>query len=311
MIKIIKALWLAVWAVLIFQLSSIPGDAFTVPTTDAKSYAAHLLLYFVLAVLFLPMVLSWRERKNLDRKIIMATLVFCALYGASDEFHQHFVVGRDASVFDWGFDVIGAAMGVWMYNIAPRFIGDVVPFVRLPRGENKPTLLLHICCAGCGVYVSKQMKEKYNVVLFYFNPNIFPQDEYENRLKEVKRIADKFFLPLIIGAYDHKIWLKAIKGREVDSEKGERCRICYRYRLEETARLAKTRKFACFTTTLSVSPHKDAQAINVIGKELAGKYGIEFLEKDFKKQDGYKKSAAMSRDLGLYRQNYCGCEFSR
>jgi predicted adenine nucleotide alpha hydrolase (AANH) superfamily ATPase len=155
------------------------------------------------------------------------------------------------------------------------------------------------------------LREEFELVLFYFNPNIFPENEYDKRLEEVRKIANQFGLDLIIGDYDHQAWLRAIKGRELDAEGGERCFICYRYRLEETVKIAKERKFDLFSTTLTVSPHKKVLAINNAGNELAIKYDIAFLERDFKKQDGFKKSSILSRELGLYRQNYCGCEFSR
>ena len=178
-------------------------------------------------------------------------------------------------------------------------------------GKIKPELLLHICCMGCGAYVSNLLSADFKLSLYFYNPNIFPKNEYEKRLEETKRIAKRFGLNLIIGEYDHKEWLRKIKGHEKDPEKGERCFICYKDRLESTARLALKNNFAYFTSTLSVSPHKDAREISRIGKNLEMKYKIRFLDKDFKKQDGFKKSVILSRELNIYRQDYCGCEFSR
>ena len=175
----------------------------------------------------------------------------------------------------------------------------------------KPKLLLHVCCMGCGAYVSDFLKSDFEVVLYFFNPNIFSKEEYDVRLKETEDIAGKFNLKLIIGDYNHENWLNQIKGHEADSERGERCCICYQYRLESTACLAKAKKIKYFTSTLSVSPHKDANAIKTIGKKLAKKYILKFLDNDFKKNDGFKKAVKFSKDLNLYRQNYCGCEFSR
>jgi predicted adenine nucleotide alpha hydrolase (AANH) superfamily ATPase len=174
----------------------------------------------------------------------------------------------------------------------------------------RPKLLLHICCAGCGVYVSQLLKQVYEVRLFFYNPNIWPKTEYDKRLAEAEKVAKAFSLQLIKGEYGHDRWLEAVRGCESDPEGGKRCLICYRYRLERAAKLA--RELACqyFSTTLTVSPHKDVLAINKIGRELAASFGIEFLAKDFKKQNGFKKSSILSRQLGLYRQNYCGCEFS-
>lgn len=175
----------------------------------------------------------------------------------------------------------------------------------------KPKLLLHICCAGCGAYVASVLQEDYEVILYHFNPNIFPEDEYVIRLSEVKRIADELDLKLIVGNYDHELWLKKIHGKENEPERGERCRICYYERLYSAAQAAQKNNMEYFASTLSVSPHKDAAMISAIGKDLASKCGISFLDKDFKKQDGFKKSLDLSRKLNLYRQNYCGCEFSR
>lgn len=176
--------------------------------------------------------------------------------------------------------------------------------------NSKPKLLLHICCVGCGVYVSRLLKENYNVILFFYNPNIWPKEEYAKRLAEAEKIAREFNLELINGEYDHEKWLATVKGHESDPEKGERCLICYKFRLVEAMKIAQSHNCEYLATTLTTSPHKNAQAINEIGEKSAGQYGLKFLGQDFKKQDGFKKSAALSRELGLYRQNYCGCEFS-
>lgn len=177
--------------------------------------------------------------------------------------------------------------------------------------KRKPEILLHICCAGCGAYVSGSLKDFYEVILFFYNPNIFPAEEYEKRKAEAKRVAVHYGLRLVTGAYDHGSWLKKIAGHEKDRERGERCRICYRDRLAETAKIAKARGIGFFATTLTVSPHKDARLISEIGRSLARIYGPEFLDADYNKGDGFKKGLAVSKNLGLYRQNYCGCEFSR
>ncbi|HOZ55898.1 MAG: hypothetical protein BWY51_00564 [Parcubacteria group bacterium ADurb.Bin316] len=180
----------------------------------------------------------------------------------------------------------------------------------MSASENKK-LLLHVCCAGCGAFVSLLLANDFDVTLYYYNSNIYPEDEYQRRIDEVKKIADNFKLSLIIGDYDHDAWLKKVKGRENDLEKGERCLICYRDRLENTACAAQSNNFNFFTSTLTVSPHKLASEIINIGNELAKEYGVKFLAQDFKKQDGFKKAVALSHKLGLYRQKYCGCEFSR
>lgn len=170
---------------------------------------------------------------------------------------------------------------------------------------------MHICCAGCGAFVSQLLASDYEVTLFFYNPNIFPAEEYQKRVDTVKRIADKFKFNLIVGDYDHDQWLAKIKGHENDKEKGGRCLICYRDRLENAARVAKENGINNFTSTLTVSPHKLAKEIINIGQELADSFGVKFLAQDFKKQDGFKKATILANELGLYRQNYCGCEFSR
>lgn len=177
--------------------------------------------------------------------------------------------------------------------------------------KRQPRLLLHICCAGCGVYVSKLLKQNFEVILFFYNPNIWPREENNKRLEEAARVAKNFKLKIIKGESEHGKWLELVKGHEGDQERGGRCLICYRCRLEETARQALGYKCGYFSTTMTTSPHKEAVAINKIGQELAADFEIKFLSQDFKQQDGFKKSSAMSRELGLYRQNYCGCEFSR
>ncbi len=176
---------------------------------------------------------------------------------------------------------------------------------------NKPRLLLHICCAGCGVYVSRELTRDFAVTLYFYNPNIFPEKEYQLRLKETEKIAAQFNINLIVGEYNHHFWLKKIKGYELEPEKGKRCLICYEDRLRQTANYARSHNFPFFATTLTVSPHKDARAISRIGQQLAIEFSVKYLDRDFKKQDGFKKTCLLSRQLNLYRQNYCGCEFSR
>jgi len=175
----------------------------------------------------------------------------------------------------------------------------------------KPKILLHICCAACGAYVANFLKNDFEVILYFYNPNIFPAAEFRKRLKETGRIAGNYRLDLIKEKYDHARWLKIVAGKEQEPERGARCRICYQDRLAMTARIAVGKKIGYFTTTLSVSPHKDACLILSLGEELALKYKVNFLNADFKKKDGFKKSIIIGERLNLYRQNYCGCEFSR
>ena len=172
-------------------------------------------------------------------------------------------------------------------------------------------LLLHICCAPCGTYISRErLAPSYDLTWYFYNPNLVSLEEYERRLHYVKLMAEKFGWPLIIEPYDHVGWREKIRGRENDPEKGERCLICYRDRLEKTARYAKANGFDLFGTTLLVSPYKDTAAIRAIGRELAAAEGVAFLDDDFQTDDGYRRSQELARELGIYRQKFCGCEYS-
>lgn len=294
-IKWLKIYVLACWSILIFQLLSMPMRPSSHPQFTFADKAVHIVLFFVLTFLI---IYAWEERLNPKQflRLSVAASVFALAYSIFFEFYQMGVPGRDADVNDVLAGVIG---------IGGAFYSGYL-FFRLGR----PKLLLHICCIGCGVYVSQILQEKYNVILYFYNPNIFPREEYDRRLEEIKKVSKKFGFPIFIGNYDYETWKQGIKGYEQEPEKGERCMICYRERLFEAARFAASKNIPYLTSTLTTSPHKDAQAIMRIGQEAAKKYGVEFLPIDFKKNDGFKKSSKMSRDLGLYRQNYCGCEFS-
>lgn len=175
----------------------------------------------------------------------------------------------------------------------------------------KPKILMQICCVGCGAYVIDELKNDFaKIVLYFYNPNIWPSAEYDKRLEEAERIAKKYDYEMIVADYNHPKWLEMVKGLEKEPEKGKRCTICYHDRLETAAQKAKELGFDYFGTTLTTSPHKDAERISEIGLELAEKYGIKYLDADFKKGDGFKKSCQLTKELNLYRQTYCGCEFS-
>lgn len=164
-------------------------------------------------------------------------------------------------------------------------------------------LLLHVCCAPCSTHVIEELKKDYDITLFFYNPNVEPIEEYNKRLKNAEKLAKELDLPLIVGDYDNKEWHDAIKGHEQDKEGGERCNLCFKFRLEKTAELAEE----LFTTTLTVSPYKNHEIINKIGKNISE----NFLESNFKKEDGYKHSIELSKKHNLYRQHYCGCLFSK
>lgn len=181
--------------------------------------------------------------------------------------------------------------------------------------EGRKSLLLHACCAPCSSYVLEYLSGYFDISLLFYNPNIYPIEEYRKRLNEVKRLIGEMPLRsevrIIEGRYEPKEFFDIAKGLEQVQEGGERCFKCYRLRLEEAAKEAKKGGFDFFTTTLSISPHKNAQKLNEIGEELERQYGVRYLYADFKKKEGYKRSIELSRLYNLYRQNYCGCGFSR
>ncbi|MDO8740442.1 MAG: epoxyqueuosine reductase QueH [Candidatus Woesearchaeota archaeon] len=170
-------------------------------------------------------------------------------------------------------------------------------------------LLLHICCAPCSTHAIEFLKSKYDLVLFFPNSNICPEGEFKKRSENAKKITGIFNLKLIIDNYCHEEWLEFVKGLEDEPEKGKRCWKCFEFNLRKTAEKARELGFDCFTTTLTISPHKDSKKIFEIGKKLETG-GIRFLDIDFKKQEGFRHSVELSKKYDLYRQNYCGCEFS-
>jgi len=178
-----------------------------------------------------------------------------------------------------------------------------------------PTLFLHSCCAPCSSYVLEYLSEYFKITVFYYNPNIAPASEYEERIKEqqrlIKSMKTKYPVSLVCGEYRPEVFYEAVKGLEKEPEGGKRCTECFKLRLYEAARQAKEGGFDYFTTTLTISPLKDAKRLNAIGEEAAKLYGVRFLNSDFKKKNGYRRSIELSREYDLYRQNYCGCVFSR
>ena len=183
------------------------------------------------------------------------------------------------------------------------------------EGEGKvPGLLIHSCCAPCSSYVLEYLSEYFKITVFYYNPNIYPESEYTKRiLEQQKLIRDMRFrypVSFLAGKYDKEKFYKMAEGMEDLKEGGARCMKCYELRLSETARQAAVGGFDYFTTTLSISPLKNAQKLNEIGERLGREYGVEYLMSDFKKKNGYKRSIELSKEYGLYRQDYCGCEFS-
>ena len=185
---------------------------------------------------------------------------------------------------------------------------------RLEKEERVPSLLLHSCCAPCSSYVLEYLGQYFNITVFYYNPNIFPESEYTKRILEqqtlIGQMRVKYPVSFIAGSYDKDRFYEMAKGMEHVKEGGERCLKCYELRLRESAWIAKSGGFDYFTTTLSISPMKNAARLNEIGLRLQEEYGVNYLISDFKKKNGYKRSIELSKEYGLYRQDYCGCEFS-
>ena len=184
----------------------------------------------------------------------------------------------------------------------------------IERAGTTPSLLLHSCCAPCSSYVLEYLSRYFKITVFYYNPNIYPEEEFYKRRSEQERfisqLPTKNLISFIGTEHMSEEFYKAVKGLEHIREGGERCFACYRLRLEESAIAARDMGADYFTTTLSISPMKNAQKLNEIGGELGEKYGVKYLFSDFKKRNGYKRSTELSREYGIYRQNYCGCVFS-
>ncbi len=183
--------------------------------------------------------------------------------------------------------------------------------------KEKKKLLLHSCCGPCSSYVITYLTNYFDITVLYYNPNISPYEEYIKRKNEQIKIIEllnsksKNNIDIMDCDYDNNLYEEKIKGLEMEPERGKRCEVCYKLRIEKTANIAKENNYDYFCTTLSVSPYKNANLINKIGEEMEQKYKIKWLYSDFKKKDGYKKSIMLSQKYNLYRQNYCGCIYSK
>ena len=184
--------------------------------------------------------------------------------------------------------------------------------------ENKdktPKLLLHSCCAPCSSYVLEYLTNYFDITILFYNPNITEEKEYLKRLNEIKKLVEeiphKNKIEIVEGRYDPKEFFDIARGLEYAPEGGERCFKCYRLREEEAAKYAKENNYDFFTTTLSISPHKNADKLNEIGEELQEKYQVNYLYADFKKKGGYQRSIVLSKEYDLYRQDFCGCIYSK
>lgn len=186
---------------------------------------------------------------------------------------------------------------------------------KISKFKTRPKLLLHSCCGPCSSYVMEYLNKYFDITVYFYNPNISPETEFVKRAEEQKRLIKNMNLEnkvdFILGSYNHDEFTLIAKGLEEEKEGGARCVKCYYFRLEKAAIFAKENNYDYFTTTLSISPYKDAFKLNQIGENLSVKYKIDYLFSDFKKKNGYKRSIELSKEHNLYRQDYCGCEYSR
>lgn len=180
--------------------------------------------------------------------------------------------------------------------------------------DHKPKLLLHSCCGPCSSYVITYLKDYFDITVLYYNPNIEPQSEYEKRKNEQIKLIKELNIPslsLYDTEYENETYREYVKGYESELEGGSRCHLCYELRLKKTASIAKDNDFEYFGTTLTVSPYKNASVLNMIGENLSKDVNVKWLYSDFKKKEGYKKSIELSKKYNLYRQNFCGCVYSK
>ena len=186
---------------------------------------------------------------------------------------------------------------------------------KIKKEEQTPTLLLHACCAPCSSYVLEYLSEYFKITVYYYNPNIYPFEEYNRRINELKKFLSEYKpkneIKVVEEDYNPLDYYKSVKGLENLGERSKRCYNCYKFRMEKASMYAKNHDYDYFTTTLSISPYKDSNYINEIGKLLEDKYNIKYLYADFKKKNGYKRSLELSKIYNLYRQSYCGCVYSK
>ena len=193
------------------------------------------------------------------------------------------------------------------YKEFKKFLNDI------HKNKKKPTLLIHSCCGPCSSHVLSLLNQYFKITIFYYNPNIYPNDEFKKRFKEQQRLIQEMKLDInvIEGLYEYDTYLKNIKGLEKNGERSKRCYNCYELRIMKTFEYAKKYHFDYYTTTLSISPHKNSKWLNEIGEQLCEGKRVKYLPSDFKKKNGYKRSVELSSEYGMYRQDYCGCVYSK
>jgi len=282
--------WLiVVWWLMETPMTDLGLPGIAIPNIDKL---VHLVLFGLLTI-FIWRILKIFLHNRWARLTWSASGALA--YAYLTENFQQYIGSRSMSYVD----LIASASGVLLALM-------VIYKLR----ESKPTLLVHLCCGPCAAGAMRELKRKYFVVLLFANSNLDSHEEYQRRYRAAKRLADYYGLKLVKSHYSHDQWLRLIQGHEDAPERGSRCQICYRYRMSETAVTAKFYGYDYFSTSLTTSPHKDGQAVMSIGRELQRTLGVKFLDYNFGAADGYRLSVTESKKLGLYRQKYCGCEFS-
>lgn len=287
------------WAflILVFFIWPMPETNYVVYEIEKISIydkIVHIILFGVFTYLMILAGFSFKKNYFI---IALTSFVLSFNYIILGEYVQAFVPGRSPTYPDLFAGLLGTLIAIvlgYAMHYAP-----------------KQKLILHVCCGGCASWVVKLLRKDFKLILYYYNPSIYPKSEYDIRLHDAKKLARKYWgISLIEGDYGHTKWKKLIKGHETDKEGGKRCDMCYTDRLEATAKLAKKLNAPFFATTLSISPHKKTEVINRIGNEIAGRYNLLFYTEDFKEKDGFKKSVVLSKKMKFHRQDYCGCEYS-
>ncbi len=282
------------WAFFIFVMLSYPMPAGIEHVFTWRDKFVHFALFGAMSLLLWHLFrfeIIWPAAKS--AKINFA---ITAVYIAVLEIGQNYFPGRTPDARDSLAGMAGA-------------LAVILPLYGYARA-NKPKLLLHVCCIACGAGIFRELEKKYDADMYFFNPNIYPREEYRKRLSEARRIARIWRKKLIAGRYGHKAWLSAVKGLENQKEGGKRCEICFAYRLDATARKAVATGYEIFATTLTISPYKSSPKVIECGKRAGKKFRIKFLALDFGKGSGFRHSVEESKKLSIYRQKYCGCEFS-
>lgn len=187
---------------------------------------------------------------------------------------------------------------------------ETIELISKIKPDKKPDILLHACCAPCTSGVFEQLAPYFNITVLYYNPNIYPKSEFDLRLENLHKLNKHFPFKIIECEYDENEFLLVANGLEEEKEGGKRCAKCFELRLRKAAEFAKKEGFAYFTTTLSISPYKDSDLLNEVGNKMEKEFGVKYFYSNFKKNDGYKRSIVLSKELGLYRQHYCGCRYS-